>query len=260
MYLKTKDGTELAYWKMGSGRRIILVGGSLTDHLMYKPLAEGLGTDFTAIIYDRRGRGLSISKGDHTVERELEDLQAIVGLEKGPTVLYGHSAGTALAIRAAASGIEIDALILSDLPFSVLRPDSREEEAKFLIEATRINDLLSVGDASGAIRFFLKDFGMTSEQLDGFLATDQGQKAVSVASTLPIDYQLLGNGCTPAELLSKIIAPCLLLASESSREAAEDAAKYLDNSKIEHLGCPVYESPPNEIAQRIIAFLTDLKR
>lgn len=117
-HVKSKDNTLIAYEKNGKGSELIIIGGSLADHQMYIPLASELSKKFSVINFDRRNRGKSDTSTNHTVETELQDLEAIFKLCENAPMVYGHSAGAALAIRAAAIGFTISNLILSDLPFS----------------------------------------------------------------------------------------------------------------------------------------------
>jgi alpha-beta hydrolase superfamily lysophospholipase len=100
----SKDGTEIAFEKSGNGPALIIVGGSLADHLFYAPLADELAKHFMVYVFDRRGRGQSGDTGAYAVEREIEDVAALIDFAKEPVCMYGHSAGSALALRAAASG------------------------------------------------------------------------------------------------------------------------------------------------------------
>lgn len=156
----------------------------MADHQMYMPLASELSKKFSVINFDRRNRGKSDTSTNHTVETELQDLEAIFKLCKNAPIVYGHSAGAALAIRAAAIGFKISNLILSDLPFSPINENSESEIHKFEQECTEIKKLLEIGNKTGAVKYFLKDLGMTEEQLDEFVASAQGKKAINLGTTL----------------------------------------------------------------------------
>ena len=97
----SKDGTEIALEKSGNGPALIIVGGSLADHQFYIPLANELAKQFTVYNFDRRGRGQSEDTKPYAVEREIEDVAALIAHAGGAVVVYGHSAGSALALRAA---------------------------------------------------------------------------------------------------------------------------------------------------------------
>src|SRR3989440_8951860 len=99
----SKDGTKIAYDKQGEGPTVILVAGALCARLSWSGpgLAKFLAPHFTVYNYDRRGRGDSGDTKPYAVEREIEDIEALID-EAGETAsLYGHSSGGALAMEAA---------------------------------------------------------------------------------------------------------------------------------------------------------------
>ena len=119
----SKDGTPIAYERIGSGPTVILVGGGLVDPATGRagrwenaPLATALGERFTVYNYDRRGRGDSGDTLPYAVERELEDIEALIAEAGGPAHLYGVSSGSALGLEAAAAGIAIDTLAVYEVP------------------------------------------------------------------------------------------------------------------------------------------------
>ncbi|MGH3119174.1 MAG: alpha/beta fold hydrolase, partial [Gaiellales bacterium] len=76
----SKDGTKIAFDRAGDGPPIVLVDGALSDRSAGPngPLAELLAEDFTVYTYDRRGRGESGDAPDYDVQREIEDLEAVI--------------------------------------------------------------------------------------------------------------------------------------------------------------------------------------
>src|SRR5262249_699655 len=101
----SKDGTAIAFDRSGAGPAIILVGGALSDRSAGAPLAALLAPRFTVFAYDRRGRGDSGDTAPYAVEREVEDLAALIDEAGGSAFLLGHSSGAALALEAAARGL-----------------------------------------------------------------------------------------------------------------------------------------------------------
>lgn len=125
-HVTSSDGTRIAYEKTGEGPPLVIVGGSLGDHRFYIPLASELARRFTVYNFDRRGRGQSEDTQPYAVERELEDLAALIDDAREPVLVYGHSAGSAFALRAAAADLSIAKLVLADPPF---RPHGDSDEA-----------------------------------------------------------------------------------------------------------------------------------
>jgi pimeloyl-ACP methyl ester carboxylesterase len=95
---------------------VVLVAGAAVDRSSDAPLAELLAADFTVFNIDRRGRGDSGDTPPYAVERELEDIGAVLE-EAGGSALYGHSGGAALALEAAASGLPVRKLALWEPPY-----------------------------------------------------------------------------------------------------------------------------------------------
>src|SRR5918912_3183200 len=110
----SSDGTEIAYDRLGSGPAVILVCGGSVDHTANAPLAEQLAQHFTVYNYHRRGRGESGDTAPYAVEREIEDLEALIGKAGGSAFVFGYSSGAILAVRAAAHGLAISQLVLYD--------------------------------------------------------------------------------------------------------------------------------------------------
>src|SRR5689334_16563717 len=97
----SKDGTRIAYDAQGNGPAVILIGGALNTRLSATQLAQPLSRHFTVYTYDRRGRGDSADTKPYAVEREVEDIEALINAAGGAANLYGHSSGAALALEAA---------------------------------------------------------------------------------------------------------------------------------------------------------------
>jgi len=101
------DGTSIAYDRRGSGPAVILVAGGLDDGSENAPLATALAERFTAYNYSRRGRGESGDTPASRVEREIEDIEALIAEAGGSAHLYGVSSGGALVLEAASAGLAI---------------------------------------------------------------------------------------------------------------------------------------------------------
>lgn len=254
-YVESKDKIQIAFEKSGKGKSLIIVGGSLADHQMYVPLASELSGKLTVINYDRRNRGKSGSSANHSIETELEDLETLMTLCETPPLVYGHSAGAALSIRAVAGSLKIDSLILSDLPFTPISENYEQEAKKFAEDRTKIVEFLNRNDKVGAVKFFLNDFAMNEQELNEFFSSENGEQAIANSITLPVDYDILGNGLTPIDQLKKVKVPTLIITSHDGMAAAKDMAKYITNCKLTVLPNPTYSLSPNEIAKPIYEFL-----
>ena len=138
----SKDGTSIAFDRLGSGPPVILVSGGSVDRWSNAPLGTLLATDFTVYNYDRRGRGPSGDTPPYAVQREIEDIEAVIGAAGGSAGLYGSSSGAALALEATASGLPVTKLALWEPPYILdesARPpaDQVEQYNKMLAEGRR---------------------------------------------------------------------------------------------------------------------------
>ena len=101
------DGTAIAYDRLGRGHPLVLVGGALCDRQSLRPLADVLASDFDVVTYDRRGRGDSGDGTPYAVEREVDDIAALLTVLGGTAAIYGHSSGAGLAAIAASTGLPL---------------------------------------------------------------------------------------------------------------------------------------------------------
>src|ERR687892_2358714 len=122
--VQSKDGTSIAFDRSGEGQAIVMVGGGSVDRMANAPLAALLTEYFTVFNYDRRGRGDSGDTAPYAVEREIEDIGALVAEAGGVASVYGHSSGAGLVLHAAAHGLPIAKIVLHDPPYA---PDGDEE-------------------------------------------------------------------------------------------------------------------------------------
>lgn len=144
---------------------------------------------FTVINYDRRGRGDSGDTGPYAVEREVEDLDALIQAAGGSASVFGSSSGAVLALRAAASGLNITRLAVYEPPFPV---DGDPLPAGFQVQ---LEQLLAAGRRGGAVKHFMRtDMGVPAVILI-FLRLLPGTwgKLTAMAHTLPYEYAVMGD-------------------------------------------------------------------
>jgi pimeloyl-ACP methyl ester carboxylesterase len=117
--VNSADGTSIAFDRLGNGPPVILTSGAFNARDTTAPLAAALQDRFTVFNYDRRGRGDSGDTLPYSLEREIEDIEALIGVAGGSAALFGYSSGGTLALKAAAHGLAISKLALYDVPFLV---------------------------------------------------------------------------------------------------------------------------------------------
>ena len=159
----SRDGTTIAFDRLGDGPPVVLVCGGSTDRTANAGLAAELASEFTVYNYDRRGRGDSGDSPLYAVEREVEDVWAVVEAAGGSVNLYGTSSGAALAMEAAASGLPIARLAMWEPPYSVRgRPDLPADTASVY------RRLVEAGRRGEAVEYFMaKVVGLPQEFVAG---------------------------------------------------------------------------------------------
>src|SRR5215211_2177358 len=153
--VRSTDGTTIAFDRLGSGPPLILVGGAFSRRSFRKlvELAELLARDFTVINYDRRGRGDSGDTPPYAVEREIEDVQALIAAAGGSASVWGWSSGGALALRAAASGVRFERIAVYEPPFVV----DRSGHVPPADLAVRLERLVAARRRAATVRLFMTE-------------------------------------------------------------------------------------------------------
>jgi pimeloyl-ACP methyl ester carboxylesterase len=209
------DGTPIAIEQTGRGAPVILIGGAFNDRSTVAALAATLAPYVTAVAYDRRGRGDSGGGGledggsGDIVEREVEDLAAVLGHVGGHASVFGHSSGAILALEAAMRGLPIDRLAVYEPPY--ILEGSRPRPPADL--ADRVTALIKEGRNDDAAALFLTEsVGMPAEAVGGMRASDAWGWFAGLAHTLPADMAVSGPGCElPADRLARISVPTLAI-------------------------------------------------
>jgi pimeloyl-ACP methyl ester carboxylesterase len=251
----SKDGTEIAFEKSGNGPALIIVGGSLADHQFYGPLADELAKHFMVYNFDRRGRGQSGNMGAYAVEREIEDVAALIDFAKESVCMYGHSAGSALALRAAAAGLNITKVALADPPFTPRGRNDEEAKTEFAEEAAHIKELHNKDDHRGSVKFFLGGMGLSDEDIERILESPAGETMIDSARALPYDYALLGDdGLVPTNLGAKVKVPTVIFAPKAMPETAQALADAMPNASFQGLEVSAHETSPADMAEKLTEF------
>jgi pimeloyl-ACP methyl ester carboxylesterase len=163
--LTSRDGTTIAYDKQGEGPALILVDGALTVHSSGSgaELAKLLAPHFTVHGFDRRGRGESGDTLPYAVDREIDDIEALIDRAGGPAFLYGHSSGGPLAMRAAIRlGSKVSKIAMYEPPYNN-DPGAQESWSQYL---RQLRETLAEGRRGDAVALFMRFVGTPAEQID----------------------------------------------------------------------------------------------
>ena len=184
------DGTDIAYEVRGSGPALVLVDGALCSRTMgpARGLTDALAGDFTVYSYDRRGRGESgPGATPYAIEREVEDLGAVVAAAGGHAHLFAASSGAALALEGARAGIVIDGLVAYEAPFIV--DDTHAPHALDLPQ--QLQAMVDDGRRGDAVKTFLRTVGAPSVMVALMPLLPPWRKLKAVAHTLPYDLSIV---------------------------------------------------------------------
>jgi pimeloyl-ACP methyl ester carboxylesterase len=206
------DGTSIAIERSGDGPPVVLVCGGSVDRGANAGVAAILASDFSVLNFDRRGRGDSGDTLPYAIEREIEDIEAVIAAAGGSAGLWGSSSGAALALTATAAGASVTKLALWEPPYIIdpaARPpaDQIEQYETMVAEGRR-------GDA--AEYFMAKVVGMPPE----FVAYAKSQpwwaSQEALAHTLAYDARIMGDYSVPVEMAAKVTVPALVLDGSAS--------------------------------------------
>lgn len=215
---RSKDGTAIAYEAWGEGPPLLLVDGALCyrDSGPSRKVAEALAQRFKVYTYDRRGRGESGDAPPYAVEREVEDIEALIEAAGGSAHVCGFSSGAALALEAARRGASIKRLALYEPPFIV--DDSRPPMAPDY--EARLRELLAAGRRGDMVRLFMRQVGMPRVLIAASRFMPVWSKLTAIAHTLSYDAAVMGGMQAgtplPAERWANVTVPTLALVGGKS--------------------------------------------
>ena len=247
------DGTTIAFDCSGSGPAVILVDGALCSRSFgpMGPLAALLAPHFTVYAYDRRGRGDSGDSRDtapFAVEREVEDIAALITEAGGSAYAYGISSGAALAFEAARRLPTITKLALYEPPYSL----DEDYIPRFKEYRTRLDELVAAGRRGDAVELFMRLVGAGDEGVAGVRQSPVWPVFEAVAPTLPYDAAALGDSSVPTERAASITIPTLVMAGGATFPFIQQSAQALA-SALPHAQHRTLEGQTHDVAAEALA-------
>lgn len=249
------DGTKIAFDQTGEGPPVILVVGAFNDRSTGAPLARALESQFTVLNYDRRGRGASGDTQPYAVEREIEDLDALIREAGGEARVFGYSSGATLALKAAARGLNITKLALYDAPFMV--GDDVPRPPKDM--ASQLAKLVSSGRRGDAVELFQTRLVGIPEQVVAQLRHAPFRPALeATAHTLVYEASIVGDLTLPTAQLKSIHAPTLAVyggaGPASMGDGAKALAEALSDGRVRELDGQTHDIVPEVLAPVLLDF------
>ena len=245
----SKDSTTIAFDRLGEGPAVILVSGGSVDRSSLAALADLLAKRFTVFNYDRRGRGPSGDTPPYAVEREVEDIDAVVEAAGGSAYLFGSSSGAALALEAARQlPNRITKLALWEPPYipeGFPRPPADT--------AKTFSDLVAAGKRGDAAEYFMaKVVGMPPEFVAQARSSPWWPAQEALAHTLAYDATIMGDYSLPTERAAQVTIPTLVLDGGASfpflHPTAQALAAALPNGRQRTL-----EGQSHDVAAEVLA-------
>ena len=231
----SKDGTKIGFDRQGEGPPVVLICGGSVTRMADAPLAAELQRDFTVLNYDRRGRGDSDDTLPYAIEREIEDIDALIQAAGGSADVWGSSSGAVLGLRAAAAGIPVRKLALWEPPFipeGVPRPpDDQVDQYERMVAEDRRGD---------AVEYFMtRVVGMPADFVAGARQQPWWGPTEAIAHTLAYDARIMGDYRIPLDIVGSIGVPTLVVAGGADmpwmRDTAAALAEALPNGEARFL-------------------------
>ncbi len=244
----SKDGTRIAFDQSGAGPALILVVGAFNDRATGAPLAHFLEQYFTVFNYDRRGRGESGDTAPYAIEREIEDLDALISHAGGSARVFGYSSGATLALRAAAHGLAISQLALYDPPPTGTRAGEL---------APQLAELITAGRRGDAVELFQTEaVGIPAAIVAQMRHAPFRPALETMAHTLIYESTILRS--LPQELFAAVQIPTLVIDGQEShamlRQAAQSVADALPNARYRTLNGQGHDIVPAVVAPVVEEF------
>ncbi len=228
----SRDGTPISRWRSGEGSPLVLVHGTAADHNRWAPVLPAFEQHFTVNAIDRRGRGGSGDAEDYAIDREFEDVAAVVDSVGEPAVLLGHSYGALCALEAALLTRNVRKLVLYDPGIEVAGEEIYLHE---VIE--RLEALLGAGDRDGVVATTMREVaGLPPETVEYMRSQPAWQARVDAAHTIPRELRAVKAYRFDPQRFGDLGVPTLVLSGGDSpaalRKAGETVDEALPDSRI----------------------------
>jgi pimeloyl-ACP methyl ester carboxylesterase len=250
----SRDGTTIAYDRIGQGPPVVLVCGGSVDRTSNAGLAQHLAADFTVLNYDRRGRGGSGDTLPYAIEREVEDIEAVIDAAGGSACLWGSSSGAVLALIAAGSDVPVTKLALWEPPFV---PDELPRPPED--QVSQYETMIAEGRRGDAVEYFMtKVIGMPSEVVAGARTQPWWAATEALAHTLAYDARIMGDYRVPHDRAASVKVPTMVIAGGADfpwmRQTAQTLAAALPDGEVRILEGQGHDVDPGVLAPVLSEF------
>jgi pimeloyl-ACP methyl ester carboxylesterase len=257
--ITSKDGTRIAFDQQGDGPALILVDGAMSTRSSGSNagLPKLLAQHFRVYSYDRRGRGDSGDTKPYSVEREIEDIDALIAEAGGSALVYGHSSGACLALEATvALGDKVKGLAMYEAPYND-DPNAQKGWGEYI---TKLTVALASDRRGDAVALFMAYVGVPAAQVEAMRQAPSWSGMEAVAPTLAYDHTaIMGRDLSiPAGRAAQIHVPALVMSggngAPSMRAAAEVLSRAMPNAKLLTLEGQTHQVDPGVLAPVLVEF------
>jgi pimeloyl-ACP methyl ester carboxylesterase len=221
-FVTSKDGTKIAYNTAGAGATLIYVPGAMGFRASpwMRAYEKALAEKFHVVVYDRRGRGESGDTQPFAVQREIEDIEALIKAV-GPSHVFGMSSGAALLLEAEASGVPMLSAIAFEPPYMV----GEHKKPAHTDYEQNVKALIAQGKRDEALTLFMRVVGVPGWMLGIMKILPMWKKMRPVAHTLAYDAAIMNGFDIPTKRLSSVRVPTLLVYGEKTPQALQDGTR-----------------------------------
>ncbi len=245
--INSKDRTKIAYDKLGYGPVLILVLGALNKRGSGEKYAQLLSDHFTVISYDRRGRGDSDDTKPYSVEKEVDDLEALIDELGGSAFLYGHSSGGVLCLLAAERlGKKVTGLALYEIPYND-DPQAQKASAEY---RKKLKQFLAADERGEAVALFVKSVGVSDKQIGAMRRLPMWKGLTAMAPTLEYDTVELMERYQAIKT-KDITVPSLVMYGGASPAFMGDTAKKLSHA-MPHATLKLVEKQTHDVKPNVL--------
>jgi pimeloyl-ACP methyl ester carboxylesterase len=250
----SRDGTPIAFDRLGQGPPVVLVSGGSVDRSSHVPLARELARDLTVLNYDRRGRGPSGDTPPYATDREIEDIGAMIEAAGGEASLYGSSSGAVLAMFAAEAGLPVPKLAMWEPPFV---PEGMPRPPEDQVE--QYETMVAEGRRGDAVEYFMsKVVGLPTEFVEGAKQQPFWAATEALAHTLAYDARIMSDYRIPVDRAAGVKVPTLVVAGGADmpwmRDTAAALAEAVPQGKVRFLDGQGHDVDPTVLAPVLKGF------
>jgi pimeloyl-ACP methyl ester carboxylesterase len=214
--VSSADGTPIAVWRSGAGPPLVLVHGTAADHARWAPVLPALGERYTVLAMDRRGRGASGDADAYALEREYEDVAAVVDAAGDPVDVIGHSHGAQCALHACLLTGNVRRLVLYEPPMGLVVAEPET--------VARLEELGAAGEWDAVVAYFLGTVaGVPPEQLELMRSLPAWQARLAAAGTIAREERASREYEFEPGAFADLRVPTLLLSGGASPPAFAEA-------------------------------------